>query len=278
VETVIHRTATRARRPELENLEGRMLPSTLAPSPAAAKRSALVALRHPSIAVDPAGVAAIMTALEGGMGREWVALVRSELRNPGSVIAGFVSGRYSAYSVPGLTARTPGIQAAFRGQAYDQLLPTVVGAAVFKRNVVELAAIMRWPFRDPAPALYVFSFDRGAGGSLGPRFAAVPGITPDALVTITAGPYGSSDSGAITDLTTGATQAIPPSAIKIKGSVLRVYLNTSQLPSRGLPIAKYRFAFWTQTAPGNDLATMASFAPAGSMIPIGVLKGMAVTR
>ena len=97
----------------------------------------------------------------------------------------------------------------------------------------------------------MFAFNRGAGSRLGPTFASVPGITPDALVTLTVGPYGSSASGTITDLTTGASQPIAPSSIKIQGPVIRVYLNINQLPSKGWPVQKYRFAFWTQTAPGQ---------------------------
>ncbi len=48
-----------------------------------------------------------MTALNGGMGSEWVSLIRAELRNPLAVIAGFESGKYTSYSIPGLTAETP---------------------------------------------------------------------------------------------------------------------------------------------------------------------------
>ena len=50
-----------------------------------------------------------------------------------------------------------------------------------------------------------------------PTFASRPGITPDALVTLTVGPYGSSASGTITDLTDGSTQPIASSSIKING-------------------------------------------------------------
>jgi hypothetical protein len=233
---------------------------------------------RPTIQTDPAGIAAIMAALNGGMGHEWITLIRSHVHNLGSVVGGFISGHLSAYSIPGLTARTPGVLPSFTGQPFDQLLPTVVGATVFRHNVLELGAIMRGPFHDPAPSYYVFAFNRGAGTNLGPTFSAVPGITPDALVTITVGPYGSSASGTISDLTTGATQAIPGSSIKIQGPVLRVFLNASQLPSTGWPVQKYRFAFWTQTQPGNDITTVPSFAPNGSMIPIGVERAVAPTR
>lgn len=219
-----------------------------------------------------------MNALNGGMGREWVKLVRGQMRNLASIVGRFMSGQLTAYSVSGFTVKTPSVQPKFSGQPYDQLLPTAAGAAVFKGNILELGAIMRGPFHDPALSIYIFAFNRGAGSGLGPTFSSVPGITPDALVTLTVGPYGSAASGTLSDLTTGATQSIPPSAIKIQGPVVRVYLNTSQLPSRGWPLHKYRFAFWTQTQPGNDITSIAGFAPNGAMIPIGVLKQVAPTR
>jgi hypothetical protein len=263
----------------VESLEGRTLLSGLSHALPARLSHALVSVpRLGGIATDPAGVSAVLSALNGGLGREWVSLIRSEVRNLGSVIGNFVSGRLSAYSIAGLTVRTPGVQSQFVGQPYDQLLPTAVGASVFKNNVMELAAIMRGPFHDPAPSYYVFAFNRGAGASLGPAFASRPGITPDLLVTLTVGPYGSSATGTVTDLVSNTSQPISASAIQIRGPVVRVFLNTSQFPSRGLPIQKYRFAFWTQTQPGRDISTVASFAPNSSMILIGVMKRTAATR
>ena len=242
-------------------------------------RPALIGpIRARAIATDPGALGAIMSALNGGVGREWVSLIRSEVRNPTSVIAGFVSGRYTSYSIPGLTARTPGVQSQFIGQPYDQLLPTLAGASVFKGNVLELAAIMRGPFHDPDTSYYVFALNRGAGARLGATFASRPGITPDALVTLTVGPFGSSATGMITDLATGSSQSIAPSNIVIKGSTLRVFLKTSQFPSQGWKLQKYRFAFWTQTQPGNDFTNVPSLAPDSSMIPIAVLKNISVRR
>jgi hypothetical protein len=264
--------------PIVESLEGRALLSGPGRTLPALARSALVQRVHTSIQFDPAGYSAILSALNGGLGSEWAKLIRAQVRNPISVIGGFVSGKYTSYSIRGLTAKTPNVQSLFTGQPYDQLLATVAGASVFKRNVLELGAIMRGPFHDPATSYYVFALNRGAGASLGPRFASRPGITPDTLVTLTVGPYGSSASGTITDLTNGSTQQIDSSSIKINGPVVRVYLNTSQFPSKGLPIQKYRFAFWTQTQPGIDISTVASFAPDSSMIPIGMFKRIAPTR
>jgi hypothetical protein len=262
----------------VEILEGRALlsgPAHFLPMPS---RPAFVARVHPTIQYDPAGYAAIMSALNGGIGSEWVRLIRSEVHNLNAVIGGFVAGKHTSYSIPGLTVKTPSVQPQFTGQIYDQLLVTAAGVSLFKGNVLEFGAIMRGPFHDPATSYYVFALNRGAGARLGPIFASRPGITPDALVTLTVGPYGSSASGTITDLTSGATQPIDPSTIKINGPALRVFLKTSQFPSEGLPIPKYRFAFWTQTQPGTDISTVASFAPESSMIPIGVLKNVAVTR
>jgi hypothetical protein len=263
----------------VETLEGRALLSGLAHANVMRHRAAIVGkLRAGSIQTDPAGVSGIMNALRGGLGSEWVALIRSRVRNVTSIINGFVSGRYSAYSIPGLTVKTPNVQPGFTGQFYDQLAPAAVGAAVFKSNVLELSAIMRGPFRDPNTTYYVFALNRGAGGMLPPRFASLPGITPDALVTLTVGPYGSSASGVTTDLTSGTTQEISPGSIQIKGPIIRVFLNVNQFPSKGLPIQKYRFAFWTQTQPGSDLSTVVSFAPDASMNQIGVLKRVVAKR
>ena len=203
---------------------------------------------------------------------------RAGVKNPLTVITGFETGKYTSYSIPGLTAETPTVQPAFIGTAYDQLVANLAGAAVFKGNVVELGAIMRGPFHDPATSYYVFALNRGSGASQGATFASRPGITPDAIVTLAVGPYGQSATGTITDLTTHATQAIPSSSILIQGPVVRVFLKTTQLPSKGWPLQKYRFAFWTQTQPGNNISNVVSFAPGSSMIPIGVLKSVAAKR
>ncbi len=265
-------------RPLIEGLESRSLLSGLSPLISPAHSPALVGHAQPAIATNPAGVAAILSALNGGMGSEWVSLIRSEVKNPLAVIAGFESGKYTTYSIAGLTAETPCVQPAFTGQPYDQLLATVAGAAVFKGNVLELGAVMRGPFHDPGPSYYVFALNRGAGASLGPTFASKPAITPDALVTLTVGPYGSSATGTITDLTSHSTQVIPSTSISIQGPTVRVFLNSAQLPSKGWTLQKYRFAFWTQTQPGNNISTVASFAPGSSMIPIGVLKSVTAKR
>ena len=264
---------------QVETLEGRTLLNASQLARIAAAHPAAVGMLNASvIKTDPGAAAAITSALRGGIGSEWANLIRREVRNPLAVIRAFSTNKATTYTVNGLTFRTPAAQPAFTGRAYDQLLPTAAGAAVFKGNVFELAAVMRGEFRNPETSYYVFALDRGAGARLGPTFASRPGITPDALVTITVGPYGSSPSGTIRDLSDGSIQSINPASIKIQGATLRVFLTTGQVPSRGAPLAQYRFAMWTQTQPGTDIANVAGFAPDSTMARIAVLKNVAVRR
>lgn len=267
-------------RPAVEGLEGRALMAGFDLSLIRAfARPALIRNVIPvGVTTDPSAVSAITSALRGGVGSEWATLIRRQVRNPQSIVARFATGQTSAYSATGITFRTPHEQSQFVGRPYDQLLPLAAGGAVFRGNIVEFATILRGEFRNPDTSYYVFAVDRGAGGSLGPVYAARPGITPDALVTITVGPYGSSASGEVRDLTNGTSQAIDASNIVIRGATLRVFLSTSQLPSRGAALNRYRFALWTQTAPGTDVANVASFAPEASMIPLAVLRNINVRR
>jgi hypothetical protein len=240
-------------------------------------------VRLPRITTNPAGVAAVLNALNGGAGHEWVTLVRREVHNLGGVIHNFISGKYVQYTIPGLVAKVANAQELYDDPPLDRMFLTEAGVALLKGNRLELAAITRGPFFDnSATSEVVFAIDRGKGATLGPAFASRPGITPDALVTVTVGPYGQNNSATITDLTTGATQTISPQNILVSGPTVRVFLDASQLPSEGFPINRYRFAAWTQLVqyqgvsynPG--ISSVGSFAPESAMIPIGVLKNVAV--
>ncbi len=262
---------------EVQSLEDRQLPS--GGLGALKGLAGLVgSMQQPSgITINPGGEAAILSALQGGIGSEFVKLIHKELHNQSAVLSGFISGKLNSYSIPGIAVATPSVQPLFTGHFYDQLGPTVAGAVLLKHNVLELGAIMRGPFHDPSTSYYVFGIDRGAGGRLGPIFPSAPGITPDVVLTLAIGPYGSTASGTLTDLTNGTSQTIAPSNISVAGSVVRVYLQASQLPSEGLPISKFRFAFWTQTQQGGDISTVVNFLPSGTMIPIGVEKNVSPT-
>ena len=53
---------------------------------------------------------------------------------------------------------------------------------------------------------------------------------------------------------------------------------SSARDSNGSNAITVRFALWTQTRPGSDVANVASFAPDASMIPIAVLPTVSVRR
>ena len=112
---------------------------------------------------------------------------------------------------------------------------------------------------------------------LGPYFASRSGITPDALVAVTVGPYGRNNSATITDLTTGTTQPIASPDISVAGPTVRILLDTSQLPSEGFKLSRYTFAVWTETQPNAPIQDVGSFVPEDSMVLIGVETNVGAT-
>ncbi len=259
--------------PIVEPLEGRALLSVAPSSPHhLAKQVELARVGHPNFALSGPGEGAILSALNGGAGHEFVTLIKKEVHNLNSVILQFGTGAITQYSVPGFVVRTPSFQPLYTGGGFDRMLLVASGAVLLKGNVLELGAIANGPFaRSDATSQVVFALNRGEGSALGPAFASEPGITPDALVTITVGPYASSYSGTITDLTTGTTQAISPNDIQVNSVAVRVLVNSNQIPSKGLPLKKYKFAAWTELSPYTGIDSVGSFAPEDTMIPIGVL-------
>jgi hypothetical protein len=235
-------------------------------------RAALVEpVMVPQISSSAAGKAAILNAIFGGAGHEWVTLASREVSNPLGLVAGFQSGAIKQVTVKGLVVKTPNWQAGYTGFPHDPLSLNVGGVTVLKRKQIELGAIVRGPFTTyPGTTDIVFGINRGAGQRLGPPFASRPGITPDALVTVTVGPFGQNNSATITDLTTGSSQAVSPAAIRVAGPTVRVLLNESQLPSTGFALKRYTFAVWTETQPNAPIQDVGSFVPESSMIPIGI--------
>ncbi len=129
-------------RPMVEPLEGRALLSGAAHALTRVAHPVMISQVHSSgIKSSSAGSAAVMNAIFGGMGSEYIKLIQHEVKNLGAVLSSFMGGRLRQYSIPGLTVKTPVVQPEFHGQPYDQLLPTAAGAMVLKSNVVELGAI-----------------------------------------------------------------------------------------------------------------------------------------
>ena len=176
-----------ALQPSCETLEGRALLSGLN-LPASLQSALLHGIGSHSIKTEPAGISAIKSALGGGPGSEFVNLIRHEVKNPAALLGQFTSGATTTASIPGAAARKATILSSFTGSHYDYQAIVATGALLLPSQTLELGAILRGPNRSTAPAYYVFGIDRGSGSTLGPLFAAQPGITPDALVTITLGP------------------------------------------------------------------------------------------
>ncbi len=257
-------------KPGLETLETRALLSASGamrdhfPVPA---MHALVSL--PKIPSGGPGASYIVSAIAGGAGHEWVVLLDAEKRG----IAVQPIGGSVEYRVNGMAAESPPyLLRTYDGRAHDRVAPVAVGAVVLKHNFIELAAIMRGPYTNFSGTDYVdWGINRGSGGSLPAILPSEPWIAADAVVTVAVGTNGATYSGTITDRTTGATQAIDPRDIQVKGPVVRVLLNASQLPSKGWPVNRYRFVVWTTDPLGTPpLGVLASIVPQDQMIPIGV--------
>src|SRR5688572_8688021 len=197
---MLRRTRTRPPRVRLnvEPLEGRQLPSVSLP-------------RLPGVSVlaanpaDGSGAAAILSALRGGAGSEFVTLIRREVPNIGAVIRQFTLGARSTFSVRGFAAKLPRLQALYRGPELDQLNPTAAGAVLLRDGRLELAAIMRGPIDLPVRTTYVWGIDRGSG-LVDPEGFGRPGLRYDAVVSVTR--EGGSITASVTDLTTGAVTPI----------------------------------------------------------------------
>lgn len=274
-------TRSRGKHLEFEPLEGRALLSVAGARPPHESGAAILARvgHEPRFSFNlnlnsnfnAAGKSAILNALLGGVGREFVALALREVKGPLGVAAGIGDGAIAQYSVPGLVVKHINLQSGYTGAPHDVLALNVGGAVVLKQKQIELGAIVRGPFTTtPFASEVVFAVNRGAGQRLGPYFSGRPGIAPDALVTVTVGPYGQNNAATITDLTTGSTRPINAPVIRVAGPTVRILLKSSQLPSEGLPLKRYTFAVWSELQPNAPFQGVGSFVPEDSMVPIGM--------
>jgi hypothetical protein len=261
---------------QVESLEGKLLMSQMALERPHNEAAAVVAQRQlPKFSYPASGASAVMNAIFGGAGHEFVTLALKEVHNVVGIASQFEAGTRTQFTAPGLVFKTANWQSGYTGFPHDPQSLTVAGAILLKRKEIELGAIVRGPFVSyPGTTYVVFALNRGAGARLGPVFPERPGITPDALVTVTVRPYGINNSATLTDLTTGTTVPINV-PIQVAGPVVRLLVPTSMLPSEGLPISKYRFAVYNQLVANGTYAQTGSFAPEDSMVPIGVETNIA---
>jgi hypothetical protein len=269
---MIQRGQRRREVPGVEALEGRALLSGIGVErPHDAGAAFLARLHVPKLSYPAAGRDAVINALLGGAGSEFVKLALQEVKNPLGVVAGFSNGTITQYTVPGIVVKQINLQSEYTGLPHDPLALNIGGAVVLKGKKIELGAIVRGPFTTyPGTTEIVFAINRGAGQRLGPYYPSRPGITPDALVTVTVGPFGQNNSATFTDLTSGMTQPINEPVISVRGPTVRILLDESQLPSEGFKLKQYTFAVWTATQPNAPIQDVGSFVPEDSMVPIGI--------
>ena len=147
----------------------------------------------PSINAGSAGQTAILNAIFGGAGHEFVTLAQREVHNIGAVVAGFKTGTLTQYSVPGWPSRFTNLQSGYTGLPHDPLSLNAGGRCLAQGEENRAGSDRARTVHDyPGTTSIVFALNRGAGTRLGPAFASRPGITPDLLVTVTVGPYGQS--------------------------------------------------------------------------------------
>ena len=221
---------------------------------------------------DGSGAGAIMNALGGGAGGEFVTLLRRSLPNPSAVLRQFANGTRTEVDVKGFAAKIPRFQPSYRGPQLDQFDPTAAGAVILRDGRLELAAIMRGPIDLPVATTYRWAIDRGAG-TPDPQGLGLPGLAYDAVVSVSR--VGTNVSATIADLKAGSTTVLDPSAVNIQGPTIRVTLAnpSTALPSTGLPTSSYRFTFWTSDGSAGA-ASIGGFVPGSGMLQVGSLAAI----
>lgn len=260
-----------------EALEGRAFLSATPFQPLGQARAAQIGSyfsvpRLGGVRIDPVAAQAILSALRGGPGNEFASTILRQVPNPMGIVRSFISGQRTEFVTRGAAFKVPKFQEAFNsGPRYDHLSILASGGILQQRGAsFQFGAILLGPYDENATSQIVFGIDRGSGAGRPAVFPSRPALTPDALVTLTIGPYGREATGKVTDLISGVETPIDPAAIRIAGSTIRVIVPADALPSTGLPSSKYRFASWTHSGMGGGIETVGSFSPESSMTPVGV--------
>src|SRR5262245_62176151 len=142
----------------VESLEGRALLSAAGSidlSQLLGGVSSIVA-RSSNAKYDPEGVAAVMAALNGGAGGEFVALAKRQVPNYQAIISQFLLGQRTSFTMAGGAAKVANWQPLYKGPHNDHLTATMAGALVLSGNKLELAGVMRGKFDEPTSSQVVF--------------------------------------------------------------------------------------------------------------------------
>src|SRR5262249_53904740 len=116
----------------VEALEGRALLSGLGVErPHASPAAEVGRAGHPMLsAVNSAALQAILAAMGGGPGHEFITLIQREVKNPLGVVEGFSSGAISQYIIRGLVVKKTNWQSQYTGFPHDPLSLSAGGAVV----------------------------------------------------------------------------------------------------------------------------------------------------
>lgn len=269
------RSRRRRFEPGVSVLEGRQLLSTAAPnleswlrSYAGSIPSALRRLPNIPTSPDGSGYQAILNALRGGPGSEFVSLIRRYVPNPTAIARQFAFGQRTEFTIPGFAVRTPKLLDSYTGPRLDQFNPTASGLVRQRTGEIVAGAIMRGPIDLPLEVRYVWGFDRGIGQAR-PVFGGQADPRVDSLLTVIRSADGST-SARFTDLATDQATILSGVVIQIEGPTVRARLSPSTSAALGLNGSQVRYAFWTEGGTSEGRAAVGQFIP-GSTIPIGDL-------
>jgi hypothetical protein len=228
--------------PRVEGMESRALLSGLG----AWRPSVAMLARNTR---DGDGTAAILAALRGGPGAEFLAQARKHVRNVQSVLLGFATGARTKLEVPGFAAVKPGLLETYTGPRFDQFKPVAAGAVLLAGGkTLSLGAIVDGPIDYPLPVNYVWGLDLGRGSRN--LWAEHPGVKADTLIRVSRSATGAVTL-TLTDLVAGTTQELDPRLVKIAGPTVRVRLKLAQLPDAGAGVRAGTFSFWSESGPGG---------------------------
>ncbi|GIW86929.1 MAG: hypothetical protein KatS3mg108_1253 [Isosphaeraceae bacterium] len=262
--TLRRHRVTRSYVPRFEAAEARVVPSGLAGT---GRVAGLVGQLRPSIRIDPGGAAAILNALNGGLGSEFVRNLRQHVRNPLRIVREFASGQRTSFATRGFAALTHTTLPTYLGGHADAILPRVAGAVALPSNQLSLGAIMRGPMDElNEGARYVWALDLGRGARS--IFSEYPDIQADTIVRVDIG-QDRRPTLTIDDLVRGTSRSLDPARVRIVGATIRLRLAAADLPVGSAPLRQARFAFWVHETPGG-LETVPNFLPTRS-IPVGVI-------
>ena len=184
------------------------------------------------------------------------------------------------FGVSGFVFKAPKFYEFYTGPKNADLNVVAASAQLVPNRSLTLMGVMagrivKNPTTTDQQSFYVFGIDRHSPNAVTPFFQR-PGITFDAVVVVSVQTTGTTAS--VTDLTTGKSTPLDPSAVHISGRQVSVTVDPSLLPTPagGVDLAHSSFNLWPRNSLSNAVqpnhgSTVASFAPENAVARIGVV-------